>query len=356
MFPQKFISDHKHECTSHHAIQFRPAKSKEEILSLLRELEVKKFMNPDRGDIANGNVAFDHKAIFGCPSYQVRAGCCAFTRAGGFWCLYPIHKTELANVGLVEEDLIEWLKFLNDMKAGFEYYYLGEQECPEYISLKGRTPLYNSSSAFGWRCNTNDYYWVAVPSFDSSVSAQVPYLHWVALRYLINTFTSPNLVNQLGSRLPYYNIPRITLYFHKNFGLTRLRAFLYAHIMSPFYSGYGLCYSDFMGYVDKSRDIDYTAYQPPCVSLRATQFKELWYTSRNSEGMLNLMLCQSNYEKSDTVKKIPGLLHLQAPYNYKEAHKLFREGKYEEAVEHVRKSYQELNRKLKADLNVKKAE
>jgi hypothetical protein len=35
---------------------------------------------------------------------------------------FPIHRLELANVGLTEDDLLEWLKFLNDLKIGMEIF------------------------------------------------------------------------------------------------------------------------------------------------------------------------------------------------------------------------------------------
>jgi hypothetical protein len=104
------------------------------------------------------------------------------------------------------------------------------------------------------RTDSDMYYWVGYPSFlvdekDPSKGwkhTNVPYWHWICLRYLFNTYRSSNSHDGMSeTRLGYHNIPRITMYLHKTLKVSAMKSLLYAHLASSFYAGYSLGYTDF---------------------------------------------------------------------------------------------------------------
>jgi hypothetical protein len=186
MFSRKIANDHTHALTCHNAVHFNTELPQKQVTELLLKMGVAAFLTPDDPEEYkkfNGKPYKDSR-IQGAPSFRNRAGCCAFTKDPNQWYLFPIHADALANTGLTEEDLVYWIKFLNDMRVGFKYLYLGAQEgnarCQEAWVQRGTSFCFS----------TNTAYWVAVPKFAVNTDAKKPYLHWIALRYLINTSAS----------------------------------------------------------------------------------------------------------------------------------------------------------------------
>lgn len=329
MFPTAFKNDAKQILTTHKAITFHTELSEKSILSLLQKNGIEWFITKDLKQKSSYDPGYKNNRITGEPQYVPNAGCCSFVKDPNKWYLFPIHENELANVGLKEEDLMAWINFLNRSRAGFKYYYFGEQT----ISYDFEAGTGNKRS---WRTagdKPNTYYWVAYPKFGEDINRNVPYFHWICLRYLFNTTQA---TNSLGNNwwekgdLAYYNIPRIAMYLHEKLGLRRLKALLYAHYASNFYSGYGLGFTDYGGLKFKSgtgvysHDVDYSQVYTPCVNLTASQFKTIWNTP-SSDGTMNYMFTKKNF---DTVKKkVPELKHLDGLY-MPDFWPIFRKGDY----------------------------
>ena len=340
MFPTKFANDQKINISSHNAVSFYTNLSNKEVTKRLLK-SVSEFLTQDVIPKGYGSTekAFKDERIVGVAHYYSSQSCCAFTKDPAKWFLFPIHRNELNNVGLVEDDLIVWLKFLKDMKVGFKYLYLGEQE----YNVKKSTnyPVWTHDKE---RASDNTFYWVAIPKFSENTLERIPYLHWICLRYLFGTMTSTACLEGLKPkiRLSYHNIPRITMFFHEKYRFTKLKSFLYAHLANPFFSGYGIAFTDYMGVKYKSlymHDVDHSKnYQAPCVDITTQQFKELLTLPSNS-NLMNSVLTKISYDTSKDVRNIPGLKNLDAPYNCHKLYELFDSEDYDGFIEHIRSSY-----------------
>jgi hypothetical protein len=352
MFSRKIGNDHKENVLSHNAVFFQTQLPNKKIVKLLCEKGVAGFLHQDvEGDMndnSNWNKQFYKDGrITGAPSYKNRSSCCSFTKGNGLWYLFPIHKDALANVGLTEEDLVKWISYLNSMRVGFKYLYLGLQDGNEYM----QNNWVNSRKDYCY--TTNQAYWVAVPKFDDN-NFRLPYIHWIALRYLINTnISSVNFiydsvknknVTTLGEkeRFSYYNIPRITIMLNEDYGLPKLKAFLYAHLANPFFSYYGLFYSDYPN----------ITLRKPDVGLNNKEFKDMWHYDRSS-SVLNDMLTQSN----DTAALNVIGRKFSAPYDGFHLFKLVDAGDWKSFIKHIQTSYNKKGKKskiTKKKTNVKK--
>lgn len=335
MFPTKFINNAKISNVHHNAIYFQSAMSNDEIVEMLLDKGIEAFITPDKAANIYDPPGYSDKRILSLVT-RINAGCCSFSKTKDVFFLYPITLEELKNVGLNEEDLVEWLHYLNSMEAGFNYLYFGKQPYPKAFHVQ----MTGSDKIFIERRNSKDVFWVGVPSVDKSDSQNKPYLHWIALRYLINTTVSNNSVGLIGKdckRLAYYNIPRITMFFHKEFKLPKLRAFLYAHIANPFYSYYSLAFSDYMGYKSGSIDFARAGQQAPCVHVTREQFKAIFDASNGLS--MNPLLTQMVYDGQEAFKKIRNLKNLAAPYDFEKLFQLFEAGKYQEFVNEIKESY-----------------
>jgi hypothetical protein len=343
MFPTSFSNDAKIQITNHRGIMFNSDFSYDTVLSRLNKPDgINSFLKrDDTGSNVYGPLYKDNR-INGNYTAYTAAGCCAFTKNHTMWYLYPIHEEELTNVGLDEQDLIKWINYLNNLKVGFKYLYLGEQS----IGIAQA----NFMDRYSLR-PTNKFYWVAKApegTINDNINPNIPYLHWIMLRYLFNGQVTPEQHNLLKPKLKlaYYNIPRITMYFHEKLGLSALKSLLYALVTSNYYSGYGIAYTDYMGqkgisktqYGDGQVARDYTAQQAPCLRFTREQFKQVWH-NRCTTGNMNSMLTQRNFTGENA--KIKGLKDMEAPY-VKDIHALydlFAEGKYVEFVKAIDKSY-----------------
>jgi hypothetical protein len=340
MFPTKFTNDGKFLINSHNALCFVSGLPSEEVFALLKKKGISEFVKPDIDPVKNPySEHYTDKRVQGHVTPVLHAGCCSFTKSANQWYLFPIHRNELASVGLDEKDLKAWVRFLLGMKIGLNYKYLGEHELN--VTFPGRSPnLWREAQ----RAPDNKFYWIACPAFPSGTNRNLPYLNWICIRYLFNSNQGSHLLNELKSkeRLMYYNIPRIAMFLHKTYGLTRLRAFLYAHVANPFYSGHGLAYTDYMG---KS---NYVNCQAPCLNIKAPQFKKLLETTAVS-GAMNTVLTKLNFDYLIARNEVPeGLEHLNAPYDANTCYKLFDEGDYVGFIKHIDDSYNIKRRKKNA--------
>jgi hypothetical protein len=343
MFPRVFKNDAKHTLNSHYAVVFNIFESSKNTISKIKKMGITAFLEPDRIDLDSYNrtirIHYDDRRMINA-AFLREQGCCAFTRNSSYFYLFPIHKNELANTGITEQELIQWIEFLNGMRVGFKYSYFGEAEGP---TITAEATILNSTNRHcwsnfrsEWRGRDNRYYWIGVEKFGSETILK-PYLHWVCLRYLINSTTSSFNCSGMKStsRLAYYNIPRIAMFFREEMKLTKLKSFLYAHVASQFNSGNSFAFSDIMG-LDKLNP----SYQAPCLNVTSKQFQEIW--SENN-GSLNYTLTKHFYDGSERIRAIEGLKNLDAPYDPNLIHELFDKGDYEGFVKHIEDSYKKLN-------------
>lgn len=344
MFSKEFIKQpYEMKSKSHHrAFYFSSPDSNQNITNLILAKGVTAFIQPD-GVTYNGDLRYDDGRVRSAQ-FVTHADCCAFTRTPNVFYLFPIHKDDLKNVGLDEQDLIYWINKLNESGAGFEYLYFGEHETPKITAING---MYDWFYEHNYYLRDTNFYWVGVPKLGYKINR--PYLHWVMLRYLISTEYSNQHSNYLGPKIPrlaYFNIPRITVMLHKEFGLPFFKALLYAHLANPFKSGNGLAYTDYMG-INCGYSYDFReTYQAPCVNVTPEQFKWLW---ENSGDQLNQLLTRSFYTSVSYGRKpenMAGLTKLDAPYDCNVLYKLFHEGKYQDFINEIENSYKKHEEKV----------
>lgn len=348
MFPTKFANDAQYPITTHQSIHFLSAWPKKRVVDFVKKEGIAKFVTADviPQPESYQPPVYHEGRIIGAPAIVSRSGCCSFTKDPKRWYFFPIHRNELSNVGIVEDDLIAWLKFLNDMRVGFKYLYFGRHESipsTEKLWVLKQSTYANEIE----RITDNTFYWVAVSPTEGGHSL-IPYLHWICLRYLINSYTSNNMINELkaGTRLAYYNIPRIAMFLHEHVGVPKLKAFLYAHVAHPFYCGYGLAFTDYMGqpsgYNIQDKNYYIQTYPAPCVNLTATEFRKIW-AAGSANSSMNLMLTESNV--SHLVNKNTGITALPGYNKPNEGYALFNAGKYKEYVKYVDDFYRQLKPK-----------
>lgn len=323
MFPRKFKNDQKQELTSHHSITFTTDLSEKKLVASLIEKGVADFISFDNPYVTGtwgakdfkGKKPYKDNRITGEPSIRTNVGCNSHMKNQNLNTLFPIHKKQLENLGYTEENIIEWINFLNGMRVGLKFYYLGEQAAPKMVETEWRNKCLVDS---------NDYYWVFLPSHSEDGHWKRVYLQWVALRYLINTTTSSVSMNGLKLKLGYFNIPRITMMLHEDFKISKIKAFLYAQLANPFYSYWGMNYSDS---INPLNHFD--------VSVKATEMKKL-LTEKNVSVSMNMMLCIGN--TSPAVEKILGR-KLKATYEISKLFFLFQKGEYANFVKEIKKCY-----------------
>lgn len=358
MFSEKFIADNKFSNITHNALSFASELKKEQVIEkLLGSKGIFNFFTRGQKGSNGYNPYGSH--ITGEPSVASNADCCAFTQNGEMWFLFPIHKNELANVDMTEETLVYWLKFLNESEAGFEYLYFGEQEPPQVNNAW--------SNLTRTKSDNSAYYWVGIAP--SRINAKIPYMHWIGLRYAISTrctgggYVWPGAYSDKIVNYPYYVIPRITDLLHTKFGLSKIKAFLYAHLTSRYYANHGLAFTQHMGVTlppnsatGLTSPTALTAYPAPCVNLTGEQFKTLLYQDKYLDT-INNMLTPLNYnfllnrieerKKNISFKAVvipKGLDNLNAPYakNVESLNKmylLFQSGKIQEFIDFIDESY-----------------
>jgi hypothetical protein len=335
MFSRKFVNDHKEAVIAHNAIYFGSRLTNKQVIEKILKEGLLNFIKEDNANPSWGQSFYNDNRIDGKLQYATQAACCAFTKTDKNFYIFPIHEEQLKNVGLNGDDLLKWLNFLNTAKIGLKYYYLGHFAGNDYMHTiwrgKNKHPIHSTVP-------TNEYHWVMIPraqeNFNdtSNTLYKVPYFGWIALRWLINTFIS-NQGNNPGENIPtrqrlaYYNLPRIAMMLHEDFGLTKLRSILYANAMHPFYYYYSLCYSDRL-FVNEEFKFD--------VSVKAAQFKGLLRLN-TWDGSMNSMLTAQNVRQRANVREV--LPEVRTPYNWRMLHENFLAGKYEDCVNHIKQAY-----------------
>lgn len=319
MFPRKFSVDHKEQYVSHDFAMFAGEGTEENT--------VKQIMKEGVADYLSKRSVGVH----------INQSCCSGTKNSGYWYLYPIHISSLSNVGITEQELIQWLNFLNTSKAGFRYYYFGEQPADKdnAHALKGR----------GY--SSNSYYWVGVPRVNNkgeNTNPHFSYLHWIALRYLISTLTSSTHVITGGMYenyvAPYYyNIPRIAMMLHEEYKVPRLRAFLFAHAAGPFH-GYKALFD-----MASTWSVENHTSKPD-LGILVSEFKKIWYAYTGTS--MNNTFTAINNGNPNILK----IREMRAPYSLPIAGKLFADGKYKQFIKYLKDSYG-LKNKVKKNVKEK---
>jgi len=326
MFDRKFYDNYKVNVTYHNALQFMSGLSKKKVIQLLLSKGIESFITPDNVTInrMSGDRVeeYSDNRIVGNMLVRINSQCCSFSKSPGYYYLYPIHETELNNTGFTGDDLVEWIKWLNDANMGYEYYYLGVQDnITEFDNrLQGTHTIMKGN-------NDNSFHWVLVPAFGDNASAKIPYLHWISLRWMINTTVrEPKSVVK-----SYPNIVRAAKMFNEDYGISKIRSLFYANIAAPYYSYYSIFHSDNMYSMPDNK---------PDVHINSATFKKLLNCS--ATNMNNTMVVSQMYS---LVFKNLGVSKLMAPYDVSILHNLFAKGDYEGFISHIRKSYLLIKRK-----------
>lgn len=345
MFPKKFINDEKFQLMNHNAVHFRSDLTIKKVVNLILKMGVAAFVTPDNAAAGYNESAYNDNRIAGRINMRTRAGCCSFTKDPSQFYLFPIHTAQLTNVGLTDDDLVKWIMWLNGAKMGFKYLYLGKQEGNEsmnnaWVSIKdswGKVRVQQD-------CPTNEFHWILVPRFAEGTDFKKTYMHWICLRWLINTRASNDNFGNFGegsTRWGYHQIPRIAMMLNEDFGLTRLKSILYAHITHPFYYYYSLFYSDYLNMPERKPD----------VSVTNAEFKKMM-SVQSYDGAMNSVFTSYNNNNGISKKAIGRALH--APYDHMTVMRLFREGNYQDMIKHIEGSYKTANLKLKKNATKKK--
>jgi hypothetical protein len=343
MFPKEFKNDAVWSISTHQGIKVFSDWNNLTIIKYIVKHGVAKFLDFDDGASFPN---YTDKRISGRPQIAHAVSCCAFTQDSNSFYLFPIHKRELEAVRLEGDDLIRYIKTLNDMKVGFKYKYFGEQPVGSIGGQWVKKADGNGTYPIPIYKGENNFHWIGVPKFvnkneDGTVTngwmAQ-PYLHWIFLRYLLNVQTGQwasykddrHLVttNAFGDVInyqtkAYYNIPRLMMYLIDELHMDPFRAMMYTQAAGPWNSGWGMTFSDFGSVKHKS-------YHPH-VGLTKDQFKQLW-AARSYQGTMNGTFCGLNTQGN--VATANGW-NLEAKHNPDESSKLFYAGQIKEFVEYL---------------------
>lgn len=309
MFPRSFTKKHTQECYEHDAICFRSTLTNDQVVETIMKMGVLEFIRPQgRLDGTNAN-AYPDKRINGYPSFIEDRACCSFTRNSNQWYLFSITERQLTNVGLTQDDLLRWIKFLNEMRVGFQFKYFGMSTLPAGLPALDKYVRQTT-------------HWVGVPDFASD-NTNLAYLHWISLRYLISTN-----IGTLRESLPYYAIPRAAVMLHEDFGLTKIKSFLYAHMIAPIYAYKAMCNNETT--YDAAPDSQNTYL--PDISLNSIQFKKLW--NKKLAGMNNMIAPLRGHSDPTIVKKV-----MSAPYHPRTCYELWQKGDYKGFIAYLDSVY-----------------
>lgn len=335
MFSTEFIRDTKMRLSSHNAVYFNTTQPNSVVLKKLQTMKIAGFVLPDVKPVSVYVAGtFSDQRMTGNAMYASNQGCCSFTKNCGLWYLFPFHKNELNSLGLTEDHLIYWVKYLNQLKVGFKYLYLDEQ--PTTADHWAHMTMH-SMVGNGKRIPDNMFYWVAVPRMPSKTNMH-PYLHWVMLRMLINSVESNRIAGD-AAKVPYYWFPRMVDKLMSEFAIPNFKALMYANAMMPWYDYYGL---------SKTDNYELPGWHPN-PSITAGEFKKLLGTVPPSFA-LNSFLCSIN---DPSAIKVIGR-SLTAKHNQAELHKLTMGGKFKEAIAYLDNIYFPKTKKPKKVSNVKK--
>jgi hypothetical protein len=286
MFPEKIAKISGYGKGSHNAVLFSTTLSSTNIIRKIRKMGIANFLTLDSGNMYDYSTkVYNDRRIDGIPQTVNNGTCCSFTKPNR-WYLFPFHPTELAAVGLTEDNLIEYITFLNSLKCGFEYLYFGLQEGGEFVDHM--ITRHHSSYA-----GNGEYFWVGVKQKTNSVrngyANQYHYAHWIHLRYLINS-------TQYGSNdNPYYLFPRIMFHLNKTKKLPKWQAFMFAYAATQWYGYYCLVDGGSSAYV-------------PDLGLKPSEFKAL-LNHKGDNRTMNYMLTSSNPDAKKAIGFIPQAKH-----------------------------------------------
>lgn len=362
MFRNVFKNDATLSISGHQALTFNTGWTKAKVTAQIRKRGIAGFLEKDNKGVGYGITPYKDDRVIGTVNVQHMASCCSFTKDPEKWYLFPIHASELAVVGLEEDDLIRWIKTLNGMKVGFKYLYFGAQEGGSWTDKWFKGEKHNGISPISKeRYSSATLFWVAVPKLNSrgkngivtNINPKIPYMHWIYLRYLINYQTSSgNSVPINIPKLSYYNIPRVMMTLIDEHKLPAFKAFMYTMVAAPWYSGWGICYSDYGGNTptednNKNAYPNYTMYYP-YLGVTAAQFKALMH-GPTSNGTMNATLCSQN--TSNVVKELK--LDLTALHSPNKCFEYIKQGDLKGFIAYLDSLYHP--KKAKAKSNGKKS-
>lgn len=311
MFPKVFENISNYNKTAHKALSFATTLSKTKVLNLIKKMGLDKFLTQDHYSTISD---YDYSSIPTKKLYKNdriagivqahNAQCCSFTKDSSKWFLFPFTEDELKRTGVSLDDALNYIKRLNDLKVGFKYLYLG------YSSIgKPAGPI----SMTGVNAH-----WFAVPKGANGTKYHYMYLHWIFLRFLVNSYSTSGVIPSL----PYYNFPRIFMYLIEDLGVNPWKAFLYTQAASGWAPYYSMCYSD-----------NTTAINIPDLGISSKQFKAIWKVGCHN---MNCMISTAN----TTPAYIDGVaIKLQGKHDPLKSTSFIKEAKIKEFVEYMDSIY-----------------
>lgn len=326
MFSRTFDLIPNYTKVTHNFISFQSNLASTAVVKKIKSMGIAKFLVADKGDMTpyTHNIYEDGR-LNGVPHRYTNNQCCYSTKQCK-WFLYPIHPTELAAIGLTEDDLIKYIKFLNSLKCGFNYLYFGLQDGGSFTK-----EFVNNNYSFK---GSNEYFWVGLAYRREETHWNYYYCHWIHLRYLINSTSAFNKGHSYGSKDAYYLFPRIMFYLNEVKRLPKWQSFMFAYAAGEWYYYYGL--------VNAAREST-----PFDLGLKPSEFKTLLVNSTLNGTMNNMLITENNKVASKYGIKI------NPRHNQFTSVKLWKEGKIDEFIAYMKKSYPFRN--TKADTSKIKA-
>lgn len=310
MFPKVFETISGYNKTVHKALSFATTLTKTKVVNLIKKIGLEKFLTQDYyGPIydysaSNTKKYWNDDRISGAVLGH-NAQCCSFVKTSDKWFLFPFTEAEFKQVGISLDDALSYIKKLNDLKVGFKYLYLG------YSSVgKGGTII---------SMEKDNAHWFAVPKPASGTKYHYMYLHWIFLRYLVNSYQTGG---QNVPGIPYYNFPRIFMYLIEDLGVIPWKAFMYTQAAAGWASYYSMCYTDYA-----------TSPNIPDLGITAKQFKEIW--KAGCSNMNSLLTSNNNMLPIIDGKR----LIMNGRHDPTQSTKLVRAGKMQEFVDYMDSVY-----------------
>jgi len=125
---------------------------------------------------------------------------------------------------------------------------------------------------------------------------------------------------------------------HEEYGLTKVKSFMYAHVIAPIYAYKAMCNTE--GYeIPNPENSGF-----PDVSLNSIQFKKLW-TKRAANMNITFTPYRYNADKT-VVKKV-----MSAPYHPKTCFDLWQKGDYKGFISYLDGCYKPKKKKVKESVS-----
>lgn len=323
MFTKEFLKD-RPGFANFNVMRFQSSLTGPEIVKMVKEKGICEFLTPDK--TTGYTHEYSDRRIVGGVAVHPNASCCAFTKDMGHHFVYLFTDSMLTRSKLELADVQEWLNKLNE--HGFDYTYLGAAPPAKPMtvnSIKG-----------------DKFHYILSPRKPSNPHQQ--YGSWIAFRELFLESTLQDFARRTMKHgkdhfeYTQNNIPHITMMFHRDFKVPFFRAWMYAHICGPNYSGLGFMFSDTMQlkHTDTKepfRSFDFSHSQMlPYVNMDSTLFHKMLAESKTN---MNNSFSPNNLNTLGA--KIATKYHV---YDFLKVWQLFVDKQYQTLIDYLNDFYE----------------